>query len=73
MRAAVGTAITLVIALLVAKLAYAPVHGVRNAEACEQAYAQATSRTDTIAVDMLSFAGGASGRIRRRCGELRAP
>lgn len=71
MRLAVGAVITLAVALLVARLAMAPVHGVRNADECTEAYAKATSRTDTISVDMLSFAGGASGHIRRRCGELR--
>ena len=71
MRVAAATTIVLAIVLLVAKLAFAPVHGVRNADECAQAYARATSRTDSISVDMLSFAGGASGRVRRRCGELR--
>lgn len=71
MRTAVGMTITAAIVLLVAKLAIAPVHGVRNATACERAYADATSRTDSIAVDMLSFPDSTNRRVSRRCGELR--
>ncbi len=71
MRTVVGTTITVAIVLLVVKLAIAPVHGVRNVAACERAYAKATSRTDSISVDMLSFPDSTNRLVSRRCGELR--
>ena len=64
-----GVVVALVV--LLAKLAIAPVHGVRNAADCARAYADARSRTDTIAADLLSFPDGRSRRISHRCGERR--
>ena len=60
----------LLLVVLVGKLAIGPVHGVKNAAACERAYADARSRTDSISVELLSFPDPAGRRVTRRCGEL---
>ena len=60
----------LLLVVLVGKLAIGPVHGVRNEAACERAYAEARSRTDSISVALLSFPDPAGRRVTRRCGEL---
>ena len=57
--------------LLVGSLAVAPVHGVHTAAECDRAYASAQTRTDSIAVDFLSFPDAAGRQITRRCSEVR--
>ena len=68
-----GISVLLATVMLVTRLSLAPVHGVHSADECARAYAAASSRTDTISADMLSFTDPAHRRVRRRCGELRAP
>jgi hypothetical protein len=67
--AASATAILLLV-VLVGKLALGPVHGVRNTAACERAYAEARTRTDSMSAELLSFPDPAGSRVTRRCGEL---
>ncbi len=67
--AASATAILLLV-VLVGKLALGPVHGVSNTAACERAYAEARTRTDSMSVELLSFPDPAGSRVTRRCGEL---
>lgn len=67
----ISASVVMVLVVLVAKLAIAPVHGVGSAADCAQAYADAKSRTDTIAADLLSFPDSLSRRVSHRCGELR--
>ena len=67
--AASATAMLLLVGL-VGKLALGPVHGVKDAAACERAYADARTRTDSISVELLSFPDPAGRRVTRRCGEL---
>jgi hypothetical protein len=69
----ISASVLVVLVVLVAKLAIAPVHGVHDAAGCEQAWADARSRTDTISADLLSFPDSLNRRISRRCGELRTP
>jgi len=66
-----SVSVMLLLAVLVGKLALGPVHGVKNAAACERAYADARTRTDSISVELLSFPDPAGRRVTRRCGELR--
>ena len=73
MRTAIGVTVTLAIAVLVANLALAPVHGVHTADDCARAYANATSRTDSISVDMLSYPDRLNRSVTRRCGERQSP
>jgi hypothetical protein len=58
--------------VLVGKLVLGPVHGVRNEAACERAYAEARTRTDSISAQLLSFPEPARRGVTRRCGELHA-
>ena len=67
--AASATAMLLLV-VLVGTLALGPVHGVKNAAACERAYADARTRTDSISVELLSFPDPAGHRVTHRCGEL---
>jgi hypothetical protein len=67
--AASATAMLLLV-VVVGTLALGPVHGVKNAAACERAYAEAKTRTDSISVELLSFPDPAGRRVTRRCGEL---
>jgi hypothetical protein len=69
----VSASVLVVLVVLVAKLAIAPVHGVHDAAGCERAWAEARSRTDTISADLLSFPDSMNRRLSRRCGELRTP
>jgi hypothetical protein len=69
----VSASVLVVLVVLVAKLAIAPVHGVHDAAGCERAWAKARSRTDTISADLLSFPDSMNRRLSRRCGELRTP
>ena len=69
----VSASVLVVLVVLVAKLAIAPVHGVHDAGGCERAWANARSRTDTISADLLSFPDSMNRRLSRRCGELRTP
>lgn len=73
MRIAVAATITVALVLLVARLALAPVHGVHGSVDCAEAYAAATSRTDSISVDMLSYPDSMNRSVRRRCGERQTP
>ncbi len=65
------TALCLLV-VLVGNLALGPVHGVRNEAACERAYAEARTRTDSISAQLLSFPDPAGRGVTRRCGELHA-
>lgn len=65
-----SVSVMLLLVVLVGKLAIGPVHGVKNAAACERAYADARTRTDSISVELLSFPDPAGRRVTRRCGEL---
>lgn len=69
----ISASVLVVLVVLVAKLAIAPVHGVHDAAGCEQAWADARSRTDTISADLLSFPDSLNRHLSRRCGELRTP
>lgn len=73
LRYAASALVLAVIVAVVSKLALAPVRGVHDADACRRAYAEARSRTDSIAVDTRSFRDPAMGHLMRRCGELRTP
>lgn len=68
----ISASVVVALVVLVATLANAPVHGVRTAADCARAYADASSRTDTISADLLSFPDSRDRRVSRRCGELRA-
>jgi hypothetical protein len=61
----------LLLVLLISRLAFAPIHGVRDAAACERAYADAQTRQDSIAVATLSYPDPHGHPVKRRCGELR--
>jgi hypothetical protein len=58
------------IVVLVSKLALAPVQGVHTAAECRGAYAKAQTRSDSNAVDFLSFPDPAGRHITRRCHEV---
>ena len=66
---AAAVALLLALAIVGTRLVLAPIHGVRSAEACARALADARTRADTVSADMLSYPDSA-GR-RRRCGRLR--
>ena len=70
-----GAAAVLLLALTVlgARLALAPIHGVRSAAECARAYAEARTHADTASVDMVSYPGspGRPAGRRRLCGQLR--
>lgn len=68
----ISASVVVALVVLVAKLAIAPLHGVRSDADCARAYADASSRTDTISADLLSFPDSRDRRVSRRCGELRA-
>jgi hypothetical protein len=65
-----AAALVLGLVLLVSKLALAPVQGVHNAAECRRAYAKAQTRSDSNAVDFLSFPDPAGRHITRRCNEV---
>ena len=56
--ARVGAAATLllVLAVLAARLALAPIHAVRSAAGCARAYAAAQTHGDTVTADLLTYA-----------------
>ena len=66
-----GAAAVLLLALTVlgARLALAPIHGVRTVAECAREYAGARTHGDTVSVDMLSYPDSPGGR--RLCGQLR--
>lgn len=69
-RYVAGGMIVLMLSVLVSRLALAPVHGVRNAAACKEAYTNARSRTDSMFTALLSYPDPHGHGISRRCGEL---
>jgi hypothetical protein len=72
-RYGAAAALPLALAVLAARLALAPIHGVRSAAACARAYAAARTHADTVSADLLTYrdpAGRSAGR-RRRCGDGR--
>ena len=71
LRYATAAALVVGFVVLVGRLALAPVHGVHTAAECDRAYASAQTRTDSIAVDFLSFPDPAGRQITRRCNEVR--
>lgn len=68
----VGAAVLVALITLVARLALAPGHGVRDAAGCERAYAAARTHADTLSVAFLSYPDPRQRGLKRRCGELRA-
>jgi hypothetical protein len=71
-RYGAAAAVLVLLALLGWRLALAPVHGVRDAAACERAYAAARTHADSLSAAFLSFPDPAGRAVKRRCGELRA-
>lgn len=73
-RYAGGAVILLGLGVFIVWLAMAPMHAVSSADACDAAFKQARSRTDTIAAALLSFPDPTGHHVTRRCGErLAAP
>lgn len=64
-----GAMILLGLGIFVAWLAMAPMHAVSSAGACDAAFKDARSRTDTIAAALLSFPDTTGHHLSRRCGE----
>ena len=48
--------------------ALAPIHAVGDASECEQAYAKASTRTDSLAVDLMSYPDPLRRGVSQRCG-----
>jgi len=71
-RSAAGVSVALLLVALASRLALGPIHAVRDAAACERAYADARTKMDSLSVTYLSFPDSATRRLRHRCGELRA-
>jgi hypothetical protein len=65
-----AAALVLGLVVLVSRLALAPVQGVHNAAECRSAYVRAQTRSDSNAVDFLSFPDPAGRHITRRCNEV---
>ena len=64
--------VVLLLVVLASRLAFGPIHAVRDAAGCERAYADARTRTDSLSVTYLSFPDSSGHGTRHRCGELRA-
>lgn len=64
-----GAVILLGLGVFIAWLAMAPMHAVSSADACDAAFKNARSRTDTIAAALLSFPDPSGRHLNRRCGE----
>ena len=65
-----SVALVIVAAVLIAKLALAPLYTRYDANQCREAYARARTRADTVAVDFRPYKSPYGGR-NPRCGEVR--
>lgn len=69
-----GYGLTIAVAILIALgsffswRAMAPVHAVGDAAACERAYTEATTRTDSLSVDLMSYPDPLRRGVTQRCG-----